>query len=62
MCRFKGRFEEEEAILFTESGTNETFTLGLEDQEVGNKVMWSAKNSGSREVSRRESDSEGRAE
>lgn len=36
-----GRFEEEEGILFTESGTNEKFKPGLEDQEVGNKVMWS---------------------
>lgn len=41
LCRFKGRFEEEEGIRFTESGTNDKFTLGLEDQEVGSKVMCS---------------------
>lgn len=64
MCRFKGRFEEEEGILFTDSGTNEKFTLGLEDEEVGKKVMWSKQgnNRGSREVGRRENDCDGREE
>lgn len=56
------RFEGEKRLLFTERRRNEKFALGLENQEVGNKVMWQTEGrcKGSREIGRRESDCEQR--
>lgn len=64
MCRFKGRLEDEE-VLFTESGANEqiyTVPRRSRGEAQGHVEQTQKKSQGSREISRRESDSEGKDE